>query len=185
MTVVTITQLNANYFYSKEQLVINWDYLAVNFIKQAGRWNRQTDVNTCLRNCIDIIKRLTGAHVVLYIALPDGKAVIKYATTPYLQDVTVNEPMVAQLLAAGEPVFKADLLNYAGPFSELFPALCSAAFIPVDTGKHTGLVAIGWSAKQDFDHSFASFTDVVQLRIKELVEMTELYDELVTNKKQV
>lgn len=163
--------------------MINWEYLAVNFIKQAGRWNKQTNIDTCLDNCADIIKRLTAAHIVLYIELQNGKTVIKYATIAYLQDVTVDQQMVMQLLATGEPVLKNDLLKNKDSFSELFPALCSAAFIPVNTGKHTGLVAIGWSAKQDFDHSFASFADVVQLRVNELVEITELYNELEQLKK--
>jgi hypothetical protein len=164
--------------------MINWEYLAVNFIKQAGQWDRHADMNTGLLNCIDIIKRLAAAHIVVYIELKDGKATIQYTTTQYLQDVAADELMVAALVDANEPVFKKDIADNKDSFGALFPALCSAAFIPVSTGQHAGVVAMGWSAKQDFDHSFISFADVVQIRLNEMVQMAELNEELAILKKE-
>jgi len=156
--------------------MINWEYVGVTFVKQAGNWENYDSAGAFLEEAIHILKRISGAYMVVFIAYGNGGTAVKHATASYLKDITLDDEKIKQVAAIGTPVCmpqKGDSF-----FNDLFPALASAAFAPVAQGGNRYLLAMGWSAKQDFDITFTGFMELVQQRLKEACEYFALKEEL-------
>ena len=156
--------------------MINWEYLAISFIQQTGKNGGKKA--EALHLCINILKRLTGAHIVVLVEQTGDTATVKYATAAYMLDMAMDIHKTSELLKTGKPFYKTGFEQRDNFLADIFPALLSAVAIPVSRGKQSYLLALGWSVKQDFDHSFAHFADVVQIRMRDMIACAALQQEL-------
>ncbi|RFM30714.1 hypothetical protein [Chitinophaga silvisoli] len=151
-----------------------WERTALTFISQTSDWDRNLDATSFIPFSISLLRELFGAYISLQLDFEDAyTAKVKAATPSYLNDLILNPGPIIALLE--QHYYKAiywSQISERNAFEELFQALSSAVILPVKGHGVNAVILFGWSEPQSFDASARECLEIIQARLKEILQQS-------------
>jgi hypothetical protein len=153
--------------------VSNWEQVAVRFVNQTSKWERDNDIAGFIPFGLGILRTLTGAYMTLQLVMEDADTVrVKDATPFFINDVVFEPAAVMQFLEAHQfsVIHWKTIPEKNNLFADILLALSSAVIIPVKCNDKYHVVILGWQEPQSFGDFFQEFTLLVQNRLQEILD---------------
>lgn len=151
-----------------------WERTALTFISQTSDWNRNRDSTSFIPFSISLLRELFGAYMSLQLDFEDAyTAKVKAASPSYLDDMILNPgPIIALLEQHHYKAIYWTQISERNAFDELLQALSSAIVLPVKGHGVNAVILFGWSEPQAFDASARECLEIIQARLKEILEQS-------------